>query len=242
MVMKILKSVLAVVATAAAVAAVAPAASAKPAPPVDPGATVQIIGGSYYNGSATWAARLFSNGQQSCTATLIASRYILTAKHCASGTLSFRIGSLDQNSGGTVAKGVQTTTHSAADLAIVRLDRSVAGPYSPLGTTSDVAVNQYVTVMGWGATCTNQAEINCQSRYLKQATVRVNTVNGRDYVGGVGIGAYWYNGLTAGGDSGGPMWGNGRQVGVASTSNRSDYTTYTNITRYRSWIQSIAGV
>jgi hypothetical protein len=35
------------------------------------------------------------------------------------------------------------------------------------------------------------------------------------------------------------MFASGRQVGVASTSDRA---TRTNITRYRSWISSVAGV
>jgi hypothetical protein len=38
------------------------------------------------------------------------------------------------------------------------------------------------------------------------------------------------------------MFASGRQVGVASTSDRATRTAYTNVTRYRPWIQSIAGV
>ncbi|CAM5727869.1 Trypsin-like serine protease OS=Streptomyces microflavus OX=1919 GN=G3I39_20105 PE=3 SV=1 [Streptomyces microflavus] len=38
------------------------------------------------------------------------------------------------------------------------------------------------------------------------------------------------------------MTANGIQVGVASTSDRQTTTAYTNVTAYRSWIQSIAGV
>ncbi|MFC7615543.1 S1 family peptidase [Actinokineospora soli] len=219
------------------------AASAKPAPPTgEPGASIQIIDGGYYNQSAPWAARLFVNGTENCSATIIAPRYILTARHCVGGSLSFRIGSTDQYSGGYVAYGARTTVHPNADLAIVLLDRSVQTSYSPLGTTSDVWVGQTTTIFGWGATYRCSPELQCQSRYLKYANVRVSTVNGTDYHGGVGIGAYYGDGIAAGGDSGGPMFGNGRQVGVASTSNRRDYNTYTNITRYRAWIQSIAGV
>ncbi|OLR93593.1 S1 family peptidase [Actinokineospora bangkokensis] len=226
-----------------AVVVAAPVAGAKPGPPVgEAPPSTQIIDGGYYNQSAPWAARLFLNGQQNCTATLISSQYVLTARHCVGGSLSFRIGSLDQSSGGYVAYGAQTTTHPSADLALVRLDRSIRTTYSPLGTSTDVAPGRYAVVLGWGATCTDQAEINCQSRYLKYADVTVSTVADRDYFGGVAIGARYYNGITAGGDSGGPMFANGRQVGVASTSNRYDYTSYTNITRYRSWISSIAGV
>ncbi|WP_409491206.1 S1 family peptidase [Amycolatopsis sp. cmx-11-12] len=217
----------------------APAASA-----AEPsGAQPMIIGGQYAQ-SGPWAARLFVNGQQNCSATIIAPQYILTAKHCvaSSGSYTFRIGSLDQQSGGTMATGSTITRHASADLAIVRLTSSINATYAPLGTTSNVAVGQNVQVYGWGATSQCGSEINCQSRYLKVATVRVNSVNCSDYNGGVAVCANRVDGITAGGDSGGPMFSGGRQVGVASTSDRSNNTAYTNITRYRPWIQQVAGV
>ncbi|MEC3976950.1 S1 family peptidase [Amycolatopsis sp. H20-H5] len=203
-----------------------------------------IIGGQNAS-SGPWAARLFVNGQQNCTATIIAPQYILTAKHCVSGsgTYTFRIGSLDQSSGGTTATGSTITRYpGAADLAIVRLTSSVNATYSPLGTSGNVAVGQTAQVYGWGATSQCGSEINCQSRYLKYANVRVNSVNCSDYTGGVAVCANRIDGITAGGDSGGPMFASGRQVGVASTSDRSNNTAYTNITVYRSWIKQVAGV
>ena len=240
--MKLFKAALAIAGAALALATAAPQAVAAP-PESGGGATPMIIDGGLAS-NAPWAARLFVNGQQNCTATIIAPTYVLTAKHCvsSSGTYTFRIGSLDQTSGGTMATGVAITRHSRADIAIVRLDRSVSATYSPLGTSSDVAVGQTVQVYGWGATCTGQPEINCQSRYLKYANVRVTSVSCRDYTRGVAVCASRIDGITAGGDSGGPMFASGRQVGVASTSDRATRTAYTNITQYRSWIQSIAGV
>jgi secreted trypsin-like serine protease len=240
--MKLFKFATAVVGAALALVMAAPQAVAAPPEPSG-GATPMIIGGGNAS-NAPWAARLFVNGRQNCTATIIAPTYILTAKHCvsSSGTYTFRIGSLDQTSGGTMATGVAITRHSTADIAIVRLDRSVSATYSPLGTTTDVSVGQTVQVYGWGATCTNQPEINCQSRYLKYANVRVTSVSCRDYTGGIAVCAQRIDGITAGGDSGGPMFASGRQVGVASTSDRATRTAYTNITRYRSWISSVAGV
>jgi secreted trypsin-like serine protease len=222
---------------------IVPAASAAPPPDDEPVATPMIIDGQIAT-SGPWAARLFVNGRQNCSATIIAPQFILTAKHCVSsaGTYTFRIGSLDQTSGGTVATGTTITRHPVADIAIVRLDRTVAATYSPLGTTTNVAAGRTVQIYGWGATCTGQPEINCQSRLLKVANVVVTTVNGRDAFGGIAVTARRGNGIAAGGDSGGPMFGQGRQVGVASTSNRSTVTNYTNITRYRPWIQSVAGV
>jgi hypothetical protein len=38
------------------------------------------------------------------------------------------------------------------------------------------------------------------------------------------------------------MFASGRQVGVASTSDRQSVTNYTNVTSYRSWIRGVAGV
>ncbi len=240
--MKLFKVALAMVGAALALATAAPQAVAAPPEPGG-GATPMIIGGGNAS-NAPWAARLFVDGRQNCTATIIAPQYILTAKHCVSGagTYTFRIGSLDQTSGGTMATGVAITRHSRADIAIVRLDRSVSATYSPLGTSGDVSVGQTVQVYGWGATCTGQPEINCQARYLKYANVRVTSVSCSDYTRGIAVCAQRIDGITAGGDSGGPMFASGRQVGVASTSDRATRTAYTNITQYRSWIQSIAGV
>lgn len=220
-------------------ALLAPTATAASTPPI-PKAPQPIIGGGQAT-SGPWAARLFSNGRETCSATIIAPTWILTAKHCVTGGgLSFRIGSLDQHSGGTLANGAQTYTHSS-DLALVRLDRSVSATYATLGQPGSVRVGQSVQVYGWGATSQCGSEANCQSRYLKVANVTVTGACGDAY-GGSAICARRGNGITAGGDSGGPMMANGVQVGVASTSDRQTTTAYTNVTAYRSWIQSIAGV
>ncbi|MFD5310939.1 S1 family peptidase [Streptomyces ardesiacus] len=220
--------------------ALAPTASAVEPRPGD-GGPQPITGGGYAQ-NAPWAARLFSNGQQTCTSTIISPTWILTAKHCVSGgNLAFRIGSLDQGSGGTVANGVQTVTSASADLALVRLDRSVSATYAPLGQPGTVRVGQTVQVYGWGATSRCGSEINCQSPYLKVANVSV-TQGCYDAYYGQAICARPVDGITAGGDSGGPMMAGGVQVGVASTSDRQSTTAYTNVTAYRSWIQSVAGV
>jgi secreted trypsin-like serine protease len=74
------------------------------------------------------------------------------------------------------------------------------------------------------------------------ANVQVTSVDCPDGAAGVSVCANRGDGITAGGDSGGPMYANGKQVGVASTSDRQSYTAYINITQYRDWIQSVAGV
>ncbi|TXS56431.1 S1 family peptidase [Streptomyces sp. t39] len=239
--MRITRTVTALAAAVLSAVAVIPTATAASAAPQPvPSGPQPIIGGGYAQ-NAPWAARLFSNGRETCSATIIAPTWILTAKHCVTGGgLSFRIGSLDQHSGGTVANGAQTYTHGS-DLALVRLDRSVGGTYATLGQPGTVRVGQSVQVYGWGATSQCGSEATCQSRYLKVANVTV-TSGCTDAYGGSAICARRGNGITAGGDSGGPMMLNGVQVGVASTSDRQTTTAYTNVTAYRSWIQSVAGV
>ncbi|MFC5291337.1 S1 family peptidase [Actinokineospora guangxiensis] len=240
--MKKTKLALAITAAACALLGAAPAATAAPAaPPADFDVQPLIIGGGNAS-NAPWAARLFTNGRETCSASIIAPTYILTARHCVDGSgISFRVGSLDQHSGGTLVNAVQIYRHSS-DLAIARIDRSISTTYAPLGTTSHVAVGQNVQIYGWGATSRCGSEINCQARYLKVGTVRVTSTTASDAYGGLAIRATRVDAIAAGGDSGGPMFSNGRQVGVASTSDRVSVTNYTNVTRYRSWIQSIAGV
>ncbi|MBF6511063.1 trypsin-like serine protease [Nocardia farcinica] len=197
--------------------------------------------------SAPWAARLFTNGQETCTATIIAPEWILTAQHCVEGAgdgaLSFNIGNVDQTQGEKAnAKPGGVVIHDTADLALVNIDHAVQTEYSPLGSVGDVQVDQTVQTYGWGATCTDRPEIQCQSRILKVADVNVTDIACSDYRGGTAVCASRGDGIPAGGDSGGPMFAGNVQVGVASTSDRQSTTAYTNITEYRDWIQSVAGV
>jgi secreted trypsin-like serine protease len=211
------------------------------------GVSPKIIDGRFAD-NAPWAARLFMDGQENCSSTIVAPEWILTAQHCVEGggQLSFHIGNLDQTQGES-ANGIETHVNPEADIALVRLDHAVTATYSPLGNADAVAVGNTVQVFGWGATCTDQPEINCQSQMLKVADVSVTDVACQDFIGGTAVCANRVDGITAGGDSGGPMFstapdGSYVQVGVASTSDRQTFTAYTNITQYRDWIASIAGV
>jgi hypothetical protein len=212
-----------------ALAAAAPSLAAQPA----------IIDGGNAD-SLHAAARMFAGGQEICSATIIAPDWILT-QGADGQPISFHVGDLDQTKGTTVNA---TSVHESpdADISLVQIDQQVQTEYAPLGTESDVKVGDQAQVFGWGATCTDKPEIECQSQLLKVATVNVTSVDCPDGAAGVSVCADRGDGITAGGDSGGPMYANGKQVGVASTSDRQSYTAYINITKYRDWISGTAGV
>ena len=135
------------------------AASAAPAGPQP------IIGGGTVS-SAPWAAAVLSNGSFTCSGSVIAAQWVLTARHCISGTMSVRVGSVNRTSGG-VTRTV-SATYTRNDLALMRL--------------------------AWR------------------------------------------------GDSGGPQFYNGQQVGVASTADGSSIQNYGSVAYNRAWITSVAGV
>ncbi|MGJ7908254.1 S1 family peptidase [Actinopolyspora sp. H202] len=234
-----------------AVGMAAPAQAAVSAPVAndDSGPETMIIDGSYAD-DAPWAARMFADGRQACSASVIAPKWILTAQHCVQGAnqVSFRVGSLDQTQGREVfAVPGGVNIHPSADLALVNVGSSVNVEYAPIGAPGAAEVGETVQTYGWGATCTDRPEIECQSQRLKVADVTVTDTSCSDYRGGTAICAYRGDGIPAGGDSGGPMFataadGEYVQVGVASTSDRTSRTAYTNVTRYSSWIGSLAGV
>ncbi|TDD01484.1 trypsin-like serine protease [Saccharopolyspora terrae] len=200
--------------------------------------------------SAPWAARLFVNDQETCTASIIAPEWVLTAQHCVADAadgngLSFNIGDVDQTKGEHAnAIPGEVHIHDTADVALVKIDHAVQTEYAPLGDAGTVNPGDTVQTYGWGATCTDKPEIECQAPILKVADVNVTGVNGdcTDYRGGQAICASRGDGIPAGGDSGGPMFAGDKQVGVASTSDRATSTAYVNITEYRDWISSLAGV
>jgi secreted trypsin-like serine protease len=229
--------------SALATAGLVPAAGA--APPNEPDVGVDVIGGDVAT-NAPWAARLFTDGQEFCTAALIAPTYVLTAEHCLTqrpGTVkTFRIGSLDQTSGGVTATAVAYWVNSEADIGVALLDQPVSTTYAALGGTGDVQVSDIVQVYGWGATCTDRPEIECQSQLLRVADLKVTQLGGTDYKGGVAICAKRVDGIPAGGDSGGPMFAGERIVGVASTSDRDKRACYSSVPHYRAWIHAVSGV
>ncbi|MEV0391913.1 S1 family peptidase [Polymorphospora rubra] len=221
---------LATLATALVGVVAAPSvATAAPAGP-DP-----IIGGGTVS-SAPWAAAVFSNGSFTCSGSVIAANWVLTARHCVSGTMSVRIGSVNRTSGG-VTRSV-TASYGQYDLALLRLNSPVTSGAVTL-SNSYPPVNSTNTIYGWGMTCYSGCSA---STVLKTASVRVTSTSVTDAYGGRAIRSTRINGNAWRGDSGGPQFYNGAQVGVASTADGVNIQNYGSVAYNRAWITSVAGV
>ena len=194
-----------------------------------------IIGGSTVS-SAPWAAAVFSNGSFTCSGTIISADYVLTARHCISGTMSVRIGSVNRTSGGVTRTVSATSTRY--DLALMRLSSSVSTSYMPLSSAYP-PVGSTNSLYGWGQTCYSGCGA---STALKTASVRVTSTNQTDAYGGRAIGSTAINGNAWRGDSGGPQVYNGAQVGVASTADGQSRQYYGSVAYNRAWITSVAGI
>ncbi|PWU53954.1 peptidase S1 [Micromonospora sp. S4605] len=225
-----IRSLVAVLATTAAtLLGASSGAVAAPAGP-DP-----IIGGGTVS-SAPWAAAVFSNGSFTCSGTIIAPQWVLTARHCLGGSMSVRVGSVYRSSGG-VTRTV-SATYSRYDLALIRLSSSVSTSYVTLAT-SNPPINSTNSIYGWGMTCYSGCSASSQ---LKTASVRVTSNSATDAYGGQAIRSTRINGNAWRGDSGGPQFYNGRQVGVASTADGVNIQNYGSVAYNRAWITSVAGV
>ncbi|TDC34276.1 DUF1986 domain-containing protein [Micromonospora sp. 15K316] len=220
------------VAISTAMIGVVGAASGATAAPAGP---QPIIGGGTVS-SAPWAAAVFSNGSFTCSGSVIASQWVLTARHCISGTMSVRIGSVNRTSGG-VTRSV-SATYTRYDLALMRLSSAVSTSTVTLAT-SNPPIGSTNSIYGWGMTCYSGCSA---STVLKTANVQVTSNSATDAYGGQAIRSSRINGNAWRGDSGGPQFYNGRQVGVASTADGVNIQNYGSVAYNRSWITSVAGV
>ncbi|MGN9908178.1 S1 family peptidase [Phytohabitans sp. LJ34] len=220
---------------AAAIAATVTGALVVPGTAVAGDPTPLIIGGSTVS-SAPWAAAVFANGSFTCSGTIIAANWVLTARHCLNGTMSVRVGSVNRTSGG-VTRSV-SATFGQNDLALMRLSSPVSTSYVSLAS-SNPPVGSTNSIYGWGMTCYSGCGASVQ---LKTASVQVTTNNATDAYGGQAIRTTRINGNAWRGDSGGPQFYNGQQVGVASTANGVNIQNYGSVAFNRSWIRSVSGV
>lgn len=208
------------------------AAAAEPGNPT-------IIGGTNAP-NVPWGAQVYVSDSFYCSGTIIASQWVLTARHCLGSSMSVRLGS------NTLGEGVERTvddteTAPSGDIALLHLSQAYSTTYMRLGD-SDPSVGSTNSIYGWGRTCNACAA----SSQLKTATVEV-IGSSTDAYGGPAIQSEEGDGYAWKGDSGGPQVASGVQVGVASTvrvdiqGNPIGVSNYSSVESSRSWIDTTIG-
>lgn len=226
-----------------------------------------IVGGTTVSSASTYPfiANLQESGSFICGGTILSTTKILTAAHCAvDGSASqfrFRVGSLNYNSGGTLASVSRVAVHPQYDADTVDYDVAVMTLSSPLTFSSTIAAakltasgaeptaGESTTVIGWGTT----REGGSVSSTLRQVTVPVVNFSTcqDDYSGDGTVTARMFCAAASGkdscnGDSGGPIVNTNSQTllggvswgeGCAENGFPGVYSDYAN-SELNSWILS----
>ncbi|XP_047528791.1 trypsin, alkaline B-like [Vanessa atalanta] len=202
---------------------------------------------------------------QTCGGVILNNRSVLSVAHCFYGTSSniwrIRIGSSYASSGGSTRNVGRLIIHpnyynalKQNDVGIFRVSStfSIGGNVQPgrfAGSNYNVADNQIVWTIGWGATSVNGPKSN-QLRHVQVVTVNQNVCRSNYNVIAMTV---TNNMMCAGilnqggrdpctGDYGGPLLHNGVVVGISSWASGCGYrgypAVYTRVPVYINWIQS----
>lgn len=212
--------------------------------------TSEEITGGVPSAVTPWIVQLWLDNKFWCTANMISSQWILTARHAILDYVRtpdrLRIYVANQFPPPRNSVVVTPTRVIAApdtDMGVLQLGQALLLPetgYAPLADKykPTLADSGYIYGFGWGATGT-------EPQSLRQALVSVSGVNlyGKD---GPTVMVQGVTGASMPGDSGGPLMIDGKLVGTLSTgrSQGEIHSTsyYANITASRAWIRSTTGV
>lgn len=209
----------------------------------------QAIVGGTTAGPIPWGAQVYrdepgrpANGFV-CSGTIIAPQWVLTARHCIdSDDLRVKVGE-NEFGAGTEVHIDEKNPLIDSDIALLHLSEPVETEYAKLADTAPDPgdVNE---IYGWG----REVPDGPPALSLKVAKVTVLPPTDRmDLFGGPAIISEGRTGAGMPGDSGGPQFHDGEQVGVASMLDHdgddpNGVTVYSSIVAHRDWIRSMAGV
>lgn len=230
-----------------------PAASAVPIGAED-SASIQVIGGDEVPNQADnpGAVLLTVGGKQWCSAVRIGPTWVMTARHCYEHPfkdgITFEFDGVYTDSVRAMEgpKATVKKVHVAptADMVLLELNESTPGPIAQWDDQRipDRARTSYY---GWGYTSPwGGFQL---SPILKKGEALVRGYTRGSYHGGSNISLNGINSCIAGGDSGGPMFLNGRLIATASWSmvgggTRFCYMGYVPLDQNADWIRKTTGI
>ncbi|XP_049762267.1 trypsin alpha-4-like [Schistocerca cancellata] len=222
----------------------------------------RIIGGTFTDiASYPWMVSMQINGLHYCGASVISSKWVLTAGHCLYGaniaTYSVRAGTTTRESGGVVSAVSYGALHGYYDPNTIDYDISVLQAATPLPIGGNIQIvglpaqgydppgGLAVTITGWGGTASTGPP--APPTMMK---VDITVIDRASCVARFGVTDRMICAGEAGkstcyGDSGGPLVSGSTQVGIVSWGRQqceSDGAVYANVGNLRSWITAAAGV
>ncbi|XP_017890394.1 trypsin epsilon-like [Ceratina calcarata] len=229
----------------------------------------RIVGGEQTTiYTAPYQVSLQRYGNHYCGGSIIGSKWVLTAGHCAeeaARTYKIRSGSTTAHFGGSLHNVVEIILHESYDttnngipvndIALFRIadtfqfDNAQKSVKLFQGNSASLA-GKYALITGWGDTESG----NAPEALHKVSVPVVNTTSCNDAyrsIGGVPKGqicaGYTQGGKDAcQGDSGGPMVVNDQLVGIVSwgigCGGRNQPGVYTDVSYYRQWIKQNSGI
>jgi hypothetical protein len=215
-----------------------------------------IVGGGNATETYSFMASLRSTDGWGCGASLVRPTWIVTAKHCVTldngqpstpGSLSFRIGTLFQDSGGSIAQAKRVIRYGTddADAALVELTAPV--PQNPIDIAASAPAGTATRIIGWG--CRSDACDDPPNPVLQQLDTSIladSTCGGGQFYLCINNPDGWRGACY--GDSGGPavIKTGAAWVLVGATSGGTGKcgehpSFYVDLPNLRSWIESNTG-
>ncbi|SDX57164.1 Trypsin [Amycolatopsis xylanica] len=187
--------------------------------------------------SGPWDARLLVDGEDTCGATIIGPRWMITAARCVRHPGAEIDVVFDSEDQATVAS---VREHPSADLALVRLDQDVAGPYAPLGAERPLAGGR-VRTYGWSMSCEgDEAECKADLQAASSTLVTAESCGS-----GATICVDRDEGCASEDDFGRPLFApgpDGRWYLIGLSGDCVPSPAYADLTRYRDWIKQITDI
>ncbi|MEU6479431.1 trypsin-like serine protease [Streptomyces sp. NPDC047017] len=198
-----------------------------------------IIGGSAVKNisNAPWAAQVrFNGGGSHCSGAVIAAQWVLTAGHCKSNDDFVLLGSVTKGQGTQISTDRQIQA-DGEDILLLHLTKPYKTTYAPYGSSGDrPADGKSVTAYGYGDTDNDGGK----STTLKTCTMKVKDNDASDGKNDHVIQLTKGSGISASGDSGGPVFYGGVIVGTDSRGTDT-VKDYADITSYSGWISRTVG-